>query len=314
MADKKPAPKPKPDAKLTCFIIMPLTTPPGLVADYGGDPDHFLHVLEHLFVPAAEKAGFEAIRPIAKGSDIIQAEIIRHLEQADMVLCDMSILNANVFFELGVRTAVDKPTCMVRDSLTARVPFDTTIINHHEYDASLATWVMEGQIAALAEHLADSAERCAGENKLWSYFGLTKRAETKAPESPLEAKVDAVLAHLTNARAECPPSSLCGSGVFSPGRRAAVLANACAAAAARYGIELSALDAGPGHIMFNTGETEPEAELLRELTDLGRLAGLRVTCRGETPSGVHMYYGTGQAFHSHIQGPSPVPVDEQETA
>ena len=175
--------KPKP----VYFIIMPITTPPDLVGQYGDDPDHFRHVLEHLFVPAVEKAGFTPVRPTTTGSDVIQAEIIRHLETADMVLCDISILNANVFFELGIRTAVDKPTCMVKDTLTPRVPFDTSIVNYHTYAASLAPWELVREVEALANHVATSAERCKGQNKLWKYFGLTKRAETTPPESPIEA-------------------------------------------------------------------------------------------------------------------------------
>jgi hypothetical protein len=38
---------------------------------------------------------------MSKGSEIIQADIIRNLHAADLVLCDLSTLNANVFFEFG---------------------------------------------------------------------------------------------------------------------------------------------------------------------------------------------------------------------
>jgi hypothetical protein len=254
----KPKTEPTTDAKPkpTCFIIMPITTPPDLVGQYGGDQAHFRHVLEHLFIPAVEKAGFTPVPPAATGSDVIQAEIIRHLETADMVLCDMSILNANVFFELGIRTAVDKPTCMVKDTLTPRVPFDTTIINYHEYDPSLATWVMKEQIAALADHVKNSAERCAGENKLWSYFGLTKRAETQAPESPLEAKIDALLA-----RVEAGTSGVAamgGTGCFStePGQPmvAGWVVAMCGEIARETGVTLCSASAGSGGIRFSARE------------------------------------------------------------
>src|SRR3712207_7234502 len=45
----------------TCFVIMPMTTPPDLVEAYGGDEDHFLHVLATLLTPATQRAGFEVI-------------------------------------------------------------------------------------------------------------------------------------------------------------------------------------------------------------------------------------------------------------
>ena len=117
----------------TCFVIMPVTTPDHFLSAYNNDGAHFHHVLEHLFRPALEQLDFEVISPVAIGADLIHAEIIRNLETADLVLCDMSIVNPNVFFELGVRTALNRPVCLVKDDATERVPFDTGIINFHTY-------------------------------------------------------------------------------------------------------------------------------------------------------------------------------------
>ena len=85
----------KSKTKENCFIIMPITTPTNLVERYKGDEDHFTHVLEHLFIPALESAGFKPISPKSAGSDVIQAEIIKQLSSCELVLCDMSILNPN---------------------------------------------------------------------------------------------------------------------------------------------------------------------------------------------------------------------------
>ncbi len=104
-----------------CFVIMPITMPEHLVSNYRDDPEHFIHVYECLFEPAIKEAGYEPLSPSSKGSEIIQADIIRNLEDSDLVLCDISILNPNVFFELGVRTALNKPVCLVRDQLTADI-------------------------------------------------------------------------------------------------------------------------------------------------------------------------------------------------
>ncbi|HSR17472.1 MAG TPA: hypothetical protein VLM39_05190 [Ignavibacteriaceae bacterium] len=125
--------------KPTCFIIMPITVPENYLPLYGNDPDHFIHVMEHLFIPAIEDAGFNPRKPIAMGGDVIQGNIIRNVEQSDLVLCDMSILNANVFFELGMRTSLNKSVCLVKDSFTTNLPFDTHIVNHLEYK-SIAVW------------------------------------------------------------------------------------------------------------------------------------------------------------------------------
>mgnify|MGYP001587107178 CR=1 FL=1 len=50
-----------------CFIIMPISTPASHIDFYGGDHDHFKHVLDHLFVPAIENIGLNIGRPIAEG-------------------------------------------------------------------------------------------------------------------------------------------------------------------------------------------------------------------------------------------------------
>jgi hypothetical protein len=176
----------------TCFIVMPVSTSSEDARVYGDDI-HFNHVLLHLMIPAVERAGYQAIEPLASGADIIQAEIIRQLETADLVLCDISTLNANVFFELGIRTAVDKPVCIVKDTVTEKIPFDTSIINVLTYEPSMVPWLLEEQIKAIAKHLRASAERSDRRNTLWRYFGLTTRAAFREGESSLEEKVDLLL-------------------------------------------------------------------------------------------------------------------------
>ena len=56
---------------------MPISTPDIYLSDYNNDKDHFLHVMSELFIPAIMEANFIPIEPIAKGSDIIHAEIIK---------------------------------------------------------------------------------------------------------------------------------------------------------------------------------------------------------------------------------------------
>lgn len=163
-------------AQKECFIIMPITTPEPMIEKYRDGEEHFTHVLGCLFKPAIEKAGYNPIPPKAKGADLIQAEIIKNLETADIILCDMSCLNPNVFFEFGIRTSLNKPVCVVKDEFTESVPFDTGILNHHEYKSSLESWDLEREINSLSAHLTASSERSKGENTLWKYFGMKSEA------------------------------------------------------------------------------------------------------------------------------------------
>jgi hypothetical protein len=174
---------------------MPISTPAEIAQRCGGDKEHFKHVLEHLFLPAIEKSGHAPVLPAGVGADLIHAEVIRKLETEDLVLCDMSTLNPNVFFELGIRSALDKPICLVRDSPT-EAPFDVGVVNYHTYDPLLSPWKLDNEIVLLTEHLTKSANGSRGRNTLWQYFGLTKRAAMNPTESPIEQKMDLILTRL----------------------------------------------------------------------------------------------------------------------
>lgn len=171
-----------------CFIIMPISTPEP--DHYNGDKQHFEHVLDCLLVPAVKKAGFNPVLPVSKGSDIIQAEIIKNLAEADLVLCDMSILNANVFYELGIRTALDKPIALVADDRLEKIPFDMAILNCKTYRADLKSWELEKDIRLIAGHISDAFEKAAEGNSMWKYFGVAQVGEFKPGSADITDKVE----------------------------------------------------------------------------------------------------------------------------
>jgi hypothetical protein len=200
----------------TCFVIMPISVPL-IYGNLYNDGDHFKHVLDHLFAPAVKAAKYEVVPPNATGSDLIHAEIIKNLEECDLVLCDISTLNPNVFFELGIRTALDKPIVLVRDDHTEQLPFDTGSINTHTYEASLQPWTIENQIASLTTHITRAAGKSDGRNPLWRYFGLTQRADPAEIANPEVAKLDLILSQMSlltrqpNADTVKPPARMWAS-------------------------------------------------------------------------------------------------------
>jgi hypothetical protein len=161
-----------------CFVIMPITTPVSMLERYRDGATHFTHVYECLFKPSIQQAGYTPIPPKADGSDLIHGGIIENLESVALVLCDMSCLNPNVFFEWGIRTALNKPVCVVKDELTEKVPFDTGFLNHHEYSSKLDSWDIETERKKLADHLTASASKGDGNNALWKYFGLSAKGRS----------------------------------------------------------------------------------------------------------------------------------------
>lgn len=204
-------------AKPQCFIIMPISVREDDLDKYRDGADHFAHVLECLHKPSVEQAGYEPIPPGAEGSDLIQAGIIKNLEEADIVLCDISGWNANVFFEFGIRTSLNKPVCIVKDELTDGAPFDINPLQYEEYQSAFEAWNVDAEREKLAKHIAASAKKSDGANNLWKYFGL--RSEVKpyhgaeGEESKLDLlamKVDSVATEVAGLR----------EGVVLYGRRA----------------------------------------------------------------------------------------------
>ncbi|MCP4610312.1 MAG: hypothetical protein GY845_16500 [Planctomycetes bacterium] len=195
-----------------CFIIMPITTPEQLVERYKGDDKHFDHVLEHLFVPALTEAGFNPISPKSTGSNVIQAEIIKQLSDCELVLCDMSILNPNVFYEFGIRTALDKPVALVVDNKTKPIPFDTNILNYHEYDSEVVPWTLEDQMKELTKHVKAAYNKSKDQNALWKYFGVAQTGTFKPEEAEMGEKIDLIMNKLSalekeQKKSEAPPDT-----------------------------------------------------------------------------------------------------------
>ena len=180
-----------------CFVIMPITTPVQYIETYHNDKDHFSHILQHLFTPALEKAGFETISPKSTGSDLIHADIITNLSNCDLVLCDMSLVNPNVFFEFGIRCALDKPVALVIDDKTEKVPFDTGIINFHTYK-STPLWDKDNEIKHLAFHIKESYDKAKGHNALWKYFGVNQTGSFNPDNATSDDKLDYIIQRLSS--------------------------------------------------------------------------------------------------------------------
>ena len=65
---------------------------------------------------------------------VIQESIVKNVALDPIVVCDVSAMNPNVMFELGMRLAFDMPTVVIKDSSTT-YSFDTGPIEHVPYPA-----------------------------------------------------------------------------------------------------------------------------------------------------------------------------------
>src|SRR5262252_3646198 len=115
------------------FVIRPFNKK----QDRKGKEIEFERVSAELIEPALKAAGLGG----GTTGEIIEAGNIREdmfglILEADIVVCDMTIHNANVFYELGIRHALRKKrSVLIRGGpLADEVPFDNLTDRYLTYD------------------------------------------------------------------------------------------------------------------------------------------------------------------------------------
>ncbi len=103
------------------FVVMPF----GRKRSPEGEWIDFDQIYRQLIRPALEEAGFESFRADEENvtGDIL-TDMFQELLLADLVIADLSIDNANVFYELGVRHAMRKRGLIHIQSGRSYMPFD----------------------------------------------------------------------------------------------------------------------------------------------------------------------------------------------
>lgn len=101
-----------------CFIVCPIgseDSPQRKRSDI---------VLKHIIDPVCNALDFKVIR-VDKLHDVdrIDNTIIEHLNDADLVIADMTEHNPNAFYEMGFRHALGKPLIPIMEEGT-KLPFD----------------------------------------------------------------------------------------------------------------------------------------------------------------------------------------------
>ena len=119
-------PTPKITAGDSCFVVMPFAGPIG---------SYFQHVYE----PAIKKAGLKAVRADADifGTGKIIDQIWSGINASKVLVAELTTKNPNVFYELGLAHALDKPVVLV-SSNEEDVPFDLRHIRVIYYDVTVS--------------------------------------------------------------------------------------------------------------------------------------------------------------------------------
>jgi len=120
----------------TCFLIGPL-------GDEGSEIRAHSDLLMEVVTPTLEMYDYSVVRAdrIVAASGIITTDIVQLLHNAELVIADLTGLNPNVFYELGVRHAIGKPFIQMirRDE---PIPFDIASVRTVMFDLSTPKTVL----------------------------------------------------------------------------------------------------------------------------------------------------------------------------
>jgi hypothetical protein len=114
-----------------CFVDMPFGRKAS--PNYIGEID-FDHIYREAIKPAVESLGLLCIRGDEEVSGgVIHRSMFQRLIASEFVVADLSINNANVFYELGVRHAVRPRTTVCIFDSKCNLPFDLSLVRSIPY-------------------------------------------------------------------------------------------------------------------------------------------------------------------------------------
>jgi hypothetical protein len=191
------------------FTIMPFSVREADLDAYGGDTEHWTEVFEGVIAPAARAVGLAAERDDADlSSRLISENVWKKIERADLVLCDLSSGNPNVFLELGWALRADKKFVLIKDDRT-NYQFDLnqfhTYTYSHRLQPSEVRRAVQGLAQTIRQTLADPEKR----------YSLVRRLalDIKAIEASGQGNIEVdllleVLDELRMARRPLTPSAV----------------------------------------------------------------------------------------------------------
>jgi len=111
------APKPALQADESTYRATAFTAMP-----FGSEPLQFVY--EQYIKSTLSECQVECVRGDDMfGSDVVMEDVLAGILNADLIIADLTGLNANVFYEVGLAHGIGKPVLLLAQSLDD-VPFD----------------------------------------------------------------------------------------------------------------------------------------------------------------------------------------------
>jgi tetratricopeptide (TPR) repeat protein len=144
-----------------CFMVMPFNVKPTLAT--GAPPEvDFDHLWTRVLQPTLQDLGFRPVRADQEWGPMIVKEMLERLVASDLVVADISIGNANVYYEIGIRHAAQNFGCVLISADWARPLFDIQQMRRITYPLS-SKQVGDDEIAKIRAILTQAIPQAAYE-------------------------------------------------------------------------------------------------------------------------------------------------------
>lgn len=192
---------------MKCFVIMPFGNP-RINADHARKLESIYSqwikpTVESIIIPGTndEKLTCHRADKTAKPGEII-SHIIENLIDSDIVIADLSGKNANVFYELGVRHAVNSNAVLIADNIDD-IPFDLrglrTIVYEYEPESMLA---LKSSLEKAINEILKEPDKIDNPVRRFLYNREVERIAEQPMPSYESETVRTLLSEMTSLRAE----------------------------------------------------------------------------------------------------------------
>ncbi len=181
-------------------------------------------VIRHVIAPAATECGYEVVRAdMDPRPGMIGSQVINRLIDDDLVIADLTDHNPNVFYELAIRHAVQKPVVQIIQ-VGQRIPFDviqsrTILLDHTDLDSAA-----ECRAELVRQIRAVEDDPTLVDNPISQAIKLKALDQSPDPEERRDAQILVTL-QAVNSRLESLASLVAslGGGSIGPMREGRVL-------------------------------------------------------------------------------------------
>jgi len=192
MAEKK-------EEKDRCFVVMPFGVKPK--NDGSNGMYNFDKVYRVIIQRAIKNVNMEPIRADeTEGNRIIHADMFKDLRDRPVVIVDLSLLNPNVFYELGIRHVMS-PTgtvLMANEETVKKLPFDIALSRtiSYRYDGQNMDWDEVERIVPQLQAAIEEARRGSPDSPVYAFLesvlspNAIKKDETTGENNSRSSNLD----------------------------------------------------------------------------------------------------------------------------